>query len=55
MKRMIVSWVAMGLFAGCGVSKSQLDAKALEADNYRRQYGDESERAKSLEAKVTQL
>ncbi|WP_224371165.1 OmpA/MotB family protein [Hyalangium versicolor] len=55
MKRLFVSLVTVGLFAGCGVPKSQLDAKAVEAENYRRQYGDESEKAKSLEAKVAQL
>ncbi|MBN1207802.1 MAG: OmpA family protein [Myxococcaceae bacterium] len=55
MKRTIVSLATVGLFLGCGVPKSQLDAKALEAENFRRQYGDESEKAKSLEAKVAQL
>ncbi|HYI02587.1 OmpA/MotB family protein [Hyalangium sp.] len=55
MNRTIVSLATMGLFLGCGVSKSQLDAKAVEAENYRRQYGDESEKAKSLDAKVAQL
>jgi chemotaxis protein MotB len=40
------------LLAGCGVPKNQLDAKALEAENYRRQYQDESGRVKSLEDKV---
>jgi chemotaxis protein MotB len=55
MNRTIVSLAVAGLFLGCGVSKSQLDAKALEAENYRRQYGDESEKAKSLEGKVARL
>jgi len=55
MSRTIVSFAVMGMLAGCGVSKTQLDAKAVEAENYRRQYGDESERAKALEAKVAQL
>jgi chemotaxis protein MotB len=55
MDRMIVSLAAVGLFLGCGVSKSQLDAKALEAENYRRQYGDESEKAKALDTKVARL
>ena len=32
MNRTIVSLAAVGLFLGCGVSKSQLDAKALEAE-----------------------
>lgn len=55
MKRTIVS-LAMGtLFLGCGVPKSQLDAKALEAENLRRQYGDESDKAKALDSKVAQL
>lgn len=55
MNRTIVSLATLGLLVGCGVSKSQLDAKALEAENYRRQYGDESEKAKALDAKVAQL
>jgi chemotaxis protein MotB len=55
MKRTILSLAVVGLFLGCGVSKSQLDAKALEAENYRRQYGDESEKAKALDAKMAQL
>lgn len=55
MTRTIVSLAALGLMAGCGVPKSQLDAKAMEAENFRRQYGDESEKAKSLDAKVAQL
>ncbi|MDY7229313.1 OmpA/MotB family protein [Hyalangium rubrum] len=55
MKRTIVSLVAVGLFAGCGVPKAQLDAKAVEAENYRRQYGDEADKAKALEEKVAQL
>lgn len=55
MDRTILSLAAVGLLLGCGVPKSQLDAKALEAENYRRQYGDESEKAKALDAKVAQL
>jgi chemotaxis protein MotB len=55
MNRTIVSIAAMALFLGCGVPKSQLDAKAMEAENYRRQYGDESEKAKSLDTKLAQL
>jgi hypothetical protein len=39
MNRTIVSLATMGLFLGCGVPKSQHDAKAVEAENYRRQYG----------------
>ncbi len=51
-----LAWLTMvGLLAGCGVSKSQLESKSLEAENYRRQYGDEAEKVKALEAKVTQL
>lgn len=41
--------------AGCGVPKEQLDAKALEAENYRRQYEDESNRLKALEQKLAEL
>jgi chemotaxis protein MotB len=55
MSRTIMSLAVMGLLMGCGVSRSQLDAKAVEAENYRRQYGDESEKAKALEAKVARL
>lgn len=43
------------LVIGCGVPKEQLDAKALEAENYRRQYEDESNRAKDLEAKLAEV
>jgi len=55
MNRSIVSLAVMGLLVGCGVSKTQLDAKAVEAENYRRQYGDESEKTKALEEKVARL
>ncbi|WP_224242551.1 OmpA/MotB family protein [Hyalangium gracile] len=55
MNRTIVSLATVGLLVGCGVPKSQLDAKAMEAENLRRQYGDESEKAKSLEEKVAKL
>jgi chemotaxis protein MotB len=55
MSRTIVSLVVVGLLVGCGVPKAQLDAKAMEAENYRKQYGDEAEKAKALEAKVAQL
>lgn len=55
MNRMMVSLAAVGLFLGCGVPKAQLDAKAVEAENYRRQYGDEAEKTKALEEKVGRL
>lgn len=55
MNRTIVSLATMGLFLGCGVPKSQLDAKAMEAENLRRQYGDESEKSKALDEKVAKL
>jgi chemotaxis protein MotB len=55
MNRSLVTLSAVGLLVGCGVPKSQLDAKALEAENYRRQYGDESEKVKALEAKMAEL
>lgn len=55
MKLWIVSFVSAGLLWGCGVSKEQLDAKALEAENYRRQYEDESNKAKAMEQKLAEL
>jgi chemotaxis protein MotB len=53
--RKLASLAMLGLLSGCGVSKSQLESKSLEAENYRRQYGDEAEKVKALEAKVAQL
>ncbi|MBU8898662.1 chemotaxis protein MotB [Corallococcus sp. H22C18031201] len=55
MNRTIVTLAAVQLLVGCGVPKAQLDAKALEAENYRRQYGDESEKVKALQARVAEL
>ncbi|WP_163992415.1 OmpA/MotB family protein [Pyxidicoccus caerfyrddinensis] len=55
LNRKLASLAMLGLLAGCGVSKSQLESKSLEAENYRRQYGDEAEKVKALEAKVAQL
>lgn len=55
LNRRLASLAMLGLLAGCGVSKSQLESKSLEAENYRRQYGDEAEKVKALEAKVAQL
>ncbi|QSQ25790.1 OmpA family protein [Pyxidicoccus parkwayensis] len=55
LNRKVASLAMLGLVAGCGVSKSQLESKSLEAENYRRQYGDEAEKVKALEAKVAQL
>ncbi len=55
LNRKLASLAMLGLLTGCGVSKSQLESKSLEAENYRRQYGDEAEKVKALEAKVTQL
>jgi chemotaxis protein MotB len=55
LNRKVASLAMLGLLAGCGVSKSQLESKSLEAENYRRQYGDEAEKVKALEAKVAQL
>ena len=51
----IIAAVGVLLLVGCGVPKEQMDAKALEADNYRRQYQDESSRSASLEKKVAEL
>jgi chemotaxis protein MotB len=41
--------------AGCGVPREQLEAKSLEAENLRRQYEDESQRAKSQDEKIATL
>lgn len=55
MKRLLLgSLVVVGLL-GCGVPKEQFDQKAMEAENYRRQYSDESGKVASLEAKVKDL
>lgn len=54
MNRML-SALAVCLLAGCGVSQDLMDAKALEAENYRRQYQDESSKVKALEQKVAEL
>jgi chemotaxis protein MotB len=54
MKRMIAA-LGVALYAGCGVPKEQMDAKSLEAENYRRQYQDESSKVAALEKKVAEL
>lgn len=41
--------------ASCGVPKEQLDAKALEAENYRRQYQDQAGKIESAEKKIADL
>lgn len=43
------------VLTGCGVPQSQLDAKALEAENYRRQLQDQSGKSKDVEAKLAAL
>jgi chemotaxis protein MotB len=53
MKRMVAALVA-ALLAAC-VPQGQMEAKALEAENYRRQYQDESNKVASLERKVAGL
>ncbi|MBX5482688.1 MAG: OmpA family protein [Myxococcaceae bacterium] len=55
MNRTIVTLAALGLLVGCGVPKEQLEAKALEAENYRRQYEDASNQAKAQDAKIAEL
>ena len=49
-----VAALLVSLVAGCGVSKDLMDAKSVEAENYRRQYQDESSRSASLEKKSAQ-
>jgi chemotaxis protein MotB len=51
----VIAALALGVVGGCGVRQAELDAKALEADNYRRQYEDESGRAKDMGAKLAAL
>jgi chemotaxis protein MotB len=53
LRRMMI--VSAALVAGCGVSQAQHDAKSLEAENYRRQYQDESGKAEALAEKVAEL
>lgn len=55
MRNVLLSAVGVIFLAGCGVPKEQLDAKALEAENYRRQYEDESNRARDMEKKLAEL
>ncbi len=43
------------LLAACGVPQTQFDAKALEAENFRRQFQDQSDRTKAMEEKLAAL
>lgn len=52
MPRMIPLYLAV-LLAGCAPKRDE--ASALAAENYRRQYQDEAERARAAEAKVAEL
>lgn len=52
--RMFAALIALALL-GCGVPREQLEAKSLEAENLRRQYEDESGRARSQEEKIALL
>lgn len=52
--RALVCSLAVAAIA-CGIPQEQFDAKALEAENYKRQYQDESGKAAALEAKVKDL
>lgn len=54
MNKLIAGLIVLSA-VGCGVSKEQLDQKSLEAENYRRQYQDESGKTQALEAKVAAL
>ena len=51
----IVAALVVSLATGCGVSKDLMDAKSVEAENYRRQYQDEAGKVKALEQKVAEL
>lgn len=53
--RWIGSALCLLVVAGCGIPKEQLDAKAMEAENYKRQYQDQSGRASAAEAKIAEL
>ena len=53
--RRICFALALVVVAACGVPKEQLDAKALEAENYRRQYQDQSGKVAAAEAKIAEL
>jgi chemotaxis protein MotB len=46
--------IALSLVA-CGIPKEQFDAKVIEAENYKKQYQDESAKTKDLQAKVAEL
>lgn len=47
--------LSLVIAAGCGVPKEQLDAKAMEAENYRRQYQDQSGKVEAAEAKAAEM
>ena len=53
--RQLLILVAASSLVGCGIPKEQFDAKSLEAENYKRQYQDESGKTKALEDKIKQL
>lgn len=53
--RRIACALCLVVAAGCGVPKEQMDAKALEAENYRRQYQDQTGRAQAAEEKIAAL
>lgn len=53
--RLAMAVLVAAIVSGCGVSKAQFDSKALEAENYRRQYQDEAGKTSALEQKVAEL
>ncbi len=52
MRRLVV---VLLVCSGCGVSKAQFESKSLEAENYKRQYQDQSDKASALEKKLAQV
>ncbi len=52
--RVLIGAVALSLVA-CGIPKEQFDAKVIEAENYHKQYQDESAKSKALDDKVKEL
>lgn len=51
--------IALGVVAlslvGCGIPKEQFDAKVIEAENFKKQYQDESQKSQALDSKVKEL
>ncbi len=54
MRKTILAALAIA-FAACGISKDEYAAKELEAQKYKKQYEDQSQKAADLEKKIADL